>query len=253
MEKELSQLIHFVREHPTARLYAEKWGTETAFESLPAVSRKELACAPMASRRYKEGGGLARVLRDADGPLLIEWSYADIAAEPYGVPAARPLVYFADPGESLTAAAWCYEHNMVPLIGEQNAAVVVRAAEAYQVDALLCDGRSLVPLEPYLTERRAPLESISVVDTSFSSGALSAARYAKRVRLVLALPETGAFAESSPDTYPTFSVLPGCMVEEDDGLILTKVAHLVTPVIRYRTGLRGLPGKKNGTQTFALA
>ncbi len=64
------------------------------------------------------------------------------------------------------------------------------------------------------------------------------ARFAERARLVLSLPETGAFAESPLEPLVSFAVLPGCIVDEENGrLVITKTAQLVTPIIKYRTNL----------------
>lgn len=253
MEETLAHLINTIRDHPTADFYRAAWGDASVFGSLPAVSRADMAATALGRRQYKEGGEMTKIIRTPDYSFLSMWSVSDIGAEPYGVASSRPMSYFADPGEAIEKSIWCYERNMVPLIGEQNPYVALLAARAYDIDSLIADTESVRTLMPYLEARKKPLTCISVVGQDFSPAMLSSlTSYAQRVRFVLALPETGAFAESTPEIYPTFSVLPNCVLEEKDGLVLTKVAHLVTPIIRYKTGLRGLHGKKDGTRTFAL-
>ncbi|MFA7309449.1 MAG: hypothetical protein WC050_00955 [Candidatus Paceibacterota bacterium] len=253
MEKELENLIEAIRTHPRADLYRTAWGNSSTFDALPVVSRADMAATPLDRRLYKEGRGMAKIVHTPISSFISIWDFSDIGAEPFGIASSRPMSNFSDPREGIEKAMWCYEHNMVPLIGEQSPSVAILAARVCDIDSLITDSRSLSAFLPYLQERTTPLECISVVDDDLSAAALtSAAKFAKRVRLVLALPEIGAFAETTPDMYPTFSVLPNCILQEEDGLILTKIAHLVTPIIRYRTGFTGLLGK-NGARTFALA
>jgi len=256
MERELAGLVERIRTHPNASFYASRWGGASRFEDVPFVSRTDMGAAPLRVRSYKEESGMMKLVRTPTASFLSAWSFSDIGAEAYGVASKRPISYFSDSRESLEKAMWCYERNVVPLVGEQNATAARRAAELCDIDSLMTDMRALQGMRPYLEARGAPLESVSIIDSEFSTGLQPVfAQYAKSVRLVLALPETGAFAEATLDTFPTFSVLPNCTLEVTPGgeLVLTKTAMLITPIIRYATGLTGIVGGTHGTQTVSLS
>ena len=113
-------------------------------------------------------------------------------------------------------------------------------AARYQIDSLIVDAVSLELLAPYLQKRDTPLESMIIIGESFDGAALIPyAAYAKQVRLVLARAETGVFAGAMLDEYPVYTALPGCVLEYDDVLIVTKIDLFITPIIRYRTELKG--------------
>ena len=150
------------------------------------------------------------------------------------------MVYFADPHETLEKAHWCYQRGMLRLVGEANAEVSLFTAGRFRIDSLICDSVTLPVMLPHFESMQEPLESISIVGDSFDPQVLASyASYAKRIRLVLSLPETGAFAEAPLCEDPLFAPYPDCLIEDVEGdLILTKLRLLVTPIIRYDTGVR---------------
>lgn len=179
-----------------------------------------------------------RIVDGRDGPFLVRWHYDDIRAEAYGAPSLRPMVIFQDPYDTIEKGLWCHLNGMTHLGGERNIDIALATGVKFEIDSLITDGASLHLLHPLL-KKRGMLSTISVIDSAFDAVALmSFSAYAERVRLVLALPEIGAFAEASLAPQPIFVPLPGCIIEKNETLILTKERALMTPVVRYDTGIR---------------
>ena len=234
----LPKLIEDIRAHSESDFYRKKWGIHTTFSDLPITSRSDLALCPFSQRSYKKEQGLTRLVRAGEHFFLSAWSFTDIAREAYGLSSKRPLVYFENSHETIEKAIWCYGNGMVPLAGEGNPDIAILSARAYQIDSLITDPVSAGSLIPYLRERTEPLSSISFIADAFEIEQLAQySQYAKRIRLVLSLPETGAFAEAELGKDTEFSPLPNCTIENKDTLILTKEASLITPIIRYDTGI----------------
>lgn len=234
----LPKLITDTRAHSESDFYRKRWGTHTTFSDLPITSRSDLALCPLSQRSYKKEQGLMKVVHSGELFFLSAWSFADIAGEAYGAPSKRPLVYFENSHETIEKAMWCYRNGMVPLSGERNVEIAMLAARAYQIDSLITDPASAVSLTPYLRERTEPLSSISFIADAFDREQIAHySQYAKRIRLVLSLPETGAFAVAELGGNAAFSPLPNCSIEKRDTLILTKATSLITPIIRYDTGI----------------
>jgi hypothetical protein len=235
----LQTLVTWAREHTGSDFYKTQWGEKKTFEELPTVSRADFLRVPLSQRRYKNGRALAKIIHTPEGPFFSEWSFEDIGREPWGIPSKRPMVYLEDSHEALEKSMWCYENNMVPLIGERNPNVAVFAAGKYAIDSLITDAVSLPKLLPYLKSRAEKLASLTILGDSFDSPALmSFSELAHTVRLVLRLPETGMIAEAPLTERPAFRAAPGVFTEsENDALIVTKLAPLITPIIRYRTDI----------------
>ena len=201
-------------------------------------SRTDFLRIPLEDRRSKHEKSLVKIVQTDSGNFLSEWSFDDIAREPYGVLSKRPMVYMLDAHEAIEKSMWCYEHAMVPLIGERDPEIASYTAGKYQIDQLISDPEACIALLPYLSSRSEPLESLSIIDSSFGKQRLMQfASCAKQVRLVLALPETGVLAEASLSEEPLFSVVSGCQGAVGDTFIVTKQPSLVTPIIEYDTAL----------------
>lgn len=231
----MDAFVDFVAAHPDASFYRDHWGGESSFEALPETSRSDFLKTPLSKRRYKDEKALIKTVRTKEGLFASEWSFSDIAQESWGPCATRPLIYFADPDEAVEKSMWCYERNILPLIGEAVPDITNSAAEFYRINSAIVDAPSLALLLPYLRGRAEPLESISIVGSSFTISALQDyVPYAKDIQLVLSLPETGAFAQAPLASRPVFTLNQNCFIEPgESGLLLTKNAKLVTPIIRY--------------------
>lgn len=250
---ELRDLVVVVGDHPEADFYRSRWGDTRKFEDLPSVGRSDLVATPLSRRRYKHEKELIKLVNAPEGTFASAWSFSDSARERFGIVLERPMVYLESPHESIEKSIWCYEQGRVPLIGEQNEAVAAYGAEAYRVDSLITDLPSLQKLRPYLEKRTEPLGAISAYISSLSKGELLPfAQYAKTMRLVLTLPETGAIAEAEFSEEPVFIPHDGVVLEHGEGLLLTKLAYLTTPIIRYRTGIRSRPLAGRNDDGFML-
>ncbi|MFZ2886924.1 MAG: hypothetical protein WA021_03840 [Minisyncoccia bacterium] len=241
----LESLIATIRNH-ACDFYRNRWG-DASIESLPLTSRTDLRETPHSRRRYKEGKSLLKIVRDHGGSFLSEWNLDDIKNEQFGIPSQRPMVYFRNQHETMEKALWCYTNGMVRLTGEANADLSVYTAERFQVDSLLCDAHSLSCMMPFFERITQPLESLSIIASSFDTKTLAPyQKFALRMRLVLSLPECGAFAEAPLTETLEFSPHADCAIEYEDGrLVLSKNTLLVTPIIRYDTGLRASPTSGN--------
>lgn len=233
MNTQYDELIRNAAEHSDATLYRDRWGSVREFPSLPTISRSDILAVPLPQRRYKNESSLVKIVR-GERPFLSEWSFGDIGMEEFGLLSQRPLVYMSDPYEAIEKSMWCYRRGMVPLIGEKDPDIAMFAAEKYAVDSLITDPDALLKMRPYLETHR--LSSISVIGSAFHVDALAPfSALCERLRLVLALPEAGAFADAPFSAHPTFAALPGCRVDREETLIVTKERLLVTPIIKYRT------------------
>lgn len=237
--QKLSQLIAAVSEHAEADFYRSKWGRERSFESLPTISREDFLRVPLSRRRYKIEKALVKLVHDPAGMFLSEWAFSDISKELYGLVSARPLVYLTNSGEAIEKSMWCYGNGVVPLVGEKDPDIAMFAAGKYRINSLITDVEALLRFKPYFDSHER-LESISVIGSTFDIKALKPfSAYADTLRFVLALPETGAFAESVISSNPKFTALPGCVIQSEETLVVSKSSFLTTPIIRYRTEVPG--------------
>jgi hypothetical protein len=236
----LEELFSFVRDHPTADFYRSAVSDAQRLEDVPLTSREMFAGTPLSSRRYKEVKSLQKIARLNDIPFISEWDFEDISKEAYGETAARPMVYMSNAHEALEKSMWCYGRGVVPLAGETDPALAIYAASKYRIDGLITDPAALSRIAPHMPERTEPLGSITLIADSFDVRSLMRfAPLAQRVRLVLALPETGAFAQAELSASPVFKPVPDCLIErQGNAVVVTKFAQLVTPIIRYKVDIQ---------------
>lgn len=219
-------------------LYREVWQGAHSFKELPILTREQLAATPLSKRRYTEGPSFMKVVA-GDTPFLSEWLLSDLAREPFGAITRRPLVYFSSAHETVEKGMWCHLNKMTRFLGETNSEVTLRAAEKFSVDSLIVDAASLSHMSPILPTLRH-LYEISLLGSSFSLDEIRGHAGDKSVRLVLTLPETGVIADSDLALYPRFSAREDCLLEEVNGeIILTRKTKLMTPIVRYATGIQG--------------
>lgn len=207
-------------------------------------TRKDFIEIPLTERRTKDEKSFVKIVTTPEGKFLSEWTFDDIRAEVYGEQTLRPLVYMADAHEAIEKSLWCYEHGMVPLIGEENADITAYTAGKYQIDQIITDPIFLPRLLPYLKTRTEALTSMSIIGTSFPTADLMQfAPFASRVRLVLALPETGVLAEAVLEARPRFILSSQVTKSSSQTLVVTKSTPLVTPIDTYDTGIAIVPAE----------
>src|SRR3989344_4520173 len=226
----ISALIRDVAGSKASGFYRDIWGAARNFDELPSVAREDFLNVPLSKRRYKAEKALVKIVHSEQGMFLSEWSFDDIGREPWGITSRRPMVYLADPHEAIEKSMWCYENNMVPLIGERDPDVAMFAAGKYNIDSLITDRESLDTLLPYLSKRGEKLDCISILGDSFDISSLT--RYtvfSGAVRLVMCLPETGVIAVASLNDMREFTAVENSFLENRDGfLTVTKLNPLVT-------------------------
>lgn len=219
-----------------ADFYRTRWRKRRLFSELPFISRADFIQTPLSARRYEQKDSLVKLVRTNKGWFLSEWGFEDIGREAFGIESRRPMVYISDSHEAIEKSMWCYEHNMVPLIGEMDPDIAMYAASKYQIDSLITDENSLPKLLPYLRNRTEPLVGLTILGLSFNVETLAPfSEYSQRSRLVLCRAETGAFAEATLSPDPVFTLLPQCIGERaGDSFVLTKLADIVTPIVKYK-------------------
>lgn len=253
-DSKLEDLVRVVRTHPEAPFYRSAWGKAASFEELPSIGREDFVAAPLSQRRYKKGKELVKMVHAFSGIFASAWSFEDSARERFGTALRRPMVWLESPHEALEKSLWCCEQGAVPLIAEQNAEVALYGGGVYRVDSLITDITSFKKAESYAREHAKQLEAISVLGHSFSEEELSLlSPYAEKVRLILCLPETGAFAEAAFARRPIFTPHEGVLLEHREELVLTKLSYLTTPIIRYRTGIRTEEAADGPAGSFTIA
>lgn len=239
-DADLASVIALARDHAQADFYRTHWKGGADFDALPLVSRAQLSATPLSRRKYKGAISMLRILDAPEGSFTVAWDYDDIREEGYGIVSARPMVCFADPYETVEKGIWCLMNGMTHLGGERNIDIAVATGLKFKSDSLITDSATLLKLTPLLQALEKPMQCISIVDSTFDIAALQGcAGLAQRTRLVLAQPESGAIAEAEFSKSPEFEIRPDCIVEHVAGaLVITKVRRLMTPIIRYATGIR---------------
>lgn len=231
--------------------YRSHWGEQTAFASLPPLSRKKFFDTPLSTRRYKNAAGLLKIVSAPEGQTLSEWQFEDIEAEEFGPIGMRPLVAFSAPHETVEKGLWCYGRNALPLVAEQDLELMWHVAQECNVDSVLCDIARYHELVPFLSKKELSISTIAVVDSAFANNELCAGEHGgASLHLTLALPETGAFASAECTKNPVFTAHANCIVEAGERTLLTKVRSLVTPIVRYDAGIALID---NGNGTFKLS
>ena len=238
------KLVEAIRIDPCS-FYRNHWNTKERFETLPVVRREHFVATPLTGRTYREEKGLVKIVKNGPAPFLVQWGLSDLSKEIYGTACNRPMVLLSDPHEALEKALWFYERNTLPLIGESNnLPIAAFAAHKYGIDAIVSDEDILFPFVTFFgKECDVKGVQLTLIGSGFSVERLQVARNLfQNMRLVLALPETGAFAESCPGLLGKgeYAYHPdeNSVIEIIGGrLVITKLPFLITPIIRYDTAL----------------
>lgn len=235
----IEKLVAFVRDSKNSDFYRDAWVGAGNFSELPAIFRADFLRVPLSKRRYKNDKALVKIIHSDGEMFLSEWSFEDIGKEKFGLSSNRPMVYLTNSHEAMEKSMWCYENNMVPLVGEKDPNVAMFAAGKYKIDSLIADAESLPKLMPYLEKLGKKLLSISILGDHFNTLSLTSyLNFAEKVRLVLCLPEVGSFAELYLNYDSKFKALPDVILEDMNGFLsVTKNKKLVTPIVRYKTDI----------------
>src|SRR3989344_8082154 len=226
--------------------YRAHWGKAERFEDLPLMDVERFIATPFGERTYKVEKGLVKIVRASRAPFLVHWSLEDLKAEQFGDSTGkRPLVLLSDSHDALEKSLWFYEHDILPLIGETNNLQAASfAADAYAIDALVADSKTVLPfLAEYEKGHDVKTISVTLIENRFDPAMVARLQIScARVLSVLACSETGAFGVACPeqgDGEVCFHPNDESIVEIENGeLVVTRLALLRTPIIRYRTGIR---------------
>lgn len=207
---------------------------------------------PFSGRIYNEDKGFTKAVAVYEEPFLVQWSLEELAKENYfpvtlfdGNKRCRPLVLFSDRNEAVEKSLWFYEHDILPLVGESNnPEATVSAAGIYGINAILADTEILKKFIPALKAKYdlSRLRAVSVLGDNLDLKEIRLLVPEGAVlNLVLALPETGAFAECCRKALAKNDLIfhpdANSIVETDGRLIVTKLLYPATPVLRYQTGI----------------
>lgn len=263
MIESMEELIATIAESDASDFYRTLWGDERAFKRLPRCTPLHLVKTPLRERTYKKEKGLVKIVRRDAGAFLVERALSDIAAENYRGGGKRPLVLLSDSYDSLEKSLWYYEHETLPLIGEHaNLPVSVFAAKRYRIDALMTDEAMLARFLQEAGKEYPPGQiALTLLGGEFSAENIVAisSRF-HDLRLVLCLSETGALGSACPEGLSSGTLVfhpeQNVFLEYEDGaLVISKRELLVTPLVRYKTGIRAAEGHAScacGTEAFRL-
>ena len=244
-------MLENIRGSAESDFYRNIWGNEKTFYNLPFISIENFIATPLRERTYKKEKGLAKIVRSGAKPFLVQCGLSDLKKENYGdVLCKRPLVLLSNSHEALEKSLWFYEHDILPLIGEpNNFSLTAFTSEKYNIDAIVSEGNILLQfLEEFKKEYTiSRIETVTLIEKKIEMEHVQKLKELfPKVRLVLALPETGAFAEHCQKSDITKNRV---FFHEDDNsiveiveadIVVTRLTHLVTPVIRYKTNIHGI-------------
>ncbi|MCH7883458.1 hypothetical protein IIA95_03525 [Patescibacteria group bacterium] len=244
---QFNALLEQIHNHPDADFYRKKWGVLYAhpfdsFEDLKYLSiimAEDFLENPIEKRLYTKGKSLTKIILYGPRRFLIKRELNELRREQYGFLGERPAVLFKDNHEAIEKSFWCYERNALPLIAENaNDSAALFSIERYNTDSLFCDFSMLKEL--FDKKPDADFSSIrhyNIIGDYFDSKLILKYIEPKKLNLILALSETGAFAFSCPDGLLSGKMIfhpdRNSVLEINGRLIITKLLFMPTPVIRY--------------------
>jgi len=229
------------------RIWGKDIGRKVAFEDLTFSEPEHFIATMLRDRTYKKEKGLTKVVRAYGSPFLVQWGLSDLSLENYGnTESQRPFVMLSDNHETLEKALWFYGQDVLPLAGEiKNLSVALSLARSYKADSVVTDGKVLPELLRILTENvLGKLSSVTLVDRQFGlENIATLIGIVEKIKIILALPETGAFAEHCEHLLSSGVLLfhedANSFIELHNGeIVVSKLSMLVTPIIRYKTNIR---------------
>lgn len=210
------------------------------FQSLPVLTRRELAETPYRERLYLEAVGNNKLLHcpEADRYFVVHRSLDEIKNYDLPFNGKRPMVIMGDVYEAVEHCLFFYERKILPLIGEvPNAEVIAATAKQYQVDTLFLDRYAVMNFKDDLVRQNLPLKKVVIIGKEFDRIDWD---WPKEIELhfILSLPETGRIALSCPEAVRrgelVFHAYPDIFLEEGIA-VLTSTLLRASPLIRYQS------------------
>lgn len=244
----MRKLLESVLASPRSAFYREHYKKadvslerlEEDFSLLPPLRFADLQGTGLAQRLYTSGPIHTKVIRRKQGFFLFGRTIDDIGKEAYGPVGIRPLVIGVDCRDAVEFGLWCYEQNVLPLIGEDSPAITASLATTYEIDSIVGEASALMALLPELVKKYdlAHIKYLSLGGISFDLDFLRHYFPVASIHLYLWLPETGSIATLCPESEQgLFHPLESALLEYDGQLIVSKLFPLPTPLLRYDTGL----------------
>lgn len=251
----IEKIISQTKDSNYSDFYRQLWkdiGNEISLDTLPLCSVSRLIETPISKRLYSAKKSITKIVKQYNIPFLIERTLKDISEENFGYVCKRPFVFLSNSHEAVEKSLWFYENNMLPLIGENNNVhVAVSSAVGYKIDGLIVDDKTANSFLPLLEKEYdvSKINTITLIGDNFDTIDISKLiKKYQKVRFVLALAETGAFAESCPemlhDGILLFHEDENSVVEEGNCTVITKAIFSPTPIIRYQTNITTTIGTK---------
>ncbi len=233
-------LILSLRESTLSSFYRDLW-KDSPTSSLPILTREHLMRTPLRSREYKKKKGLVKIVRAYGKPFLSKWALEDL----YGknlVQGRRPLVLLADTHETQEQGLALYAQGILPLIGEtSNVAVTVYCSVQYEIDGVITDASMYEAIARLLKEKYDTAKIHEWIFFVTNKTDCDLVSEEKNATYLLSLPETGIIARSCTHKEASRQVFhpeDSVNVEYEEGeLVVTKNQLLVTPIIRYKSGI----------------
>lgn len=212
---------------------------------LPCSSKKDFLGTPLSDRTYINGRGFVKIIDSKSNPFLIKRILTELKEEQYGIIGHRPTVLFSDGHESLEKALWCYEQNVLPVLGESaNISITDFLIYRYESDSFLGDIEILEQLFANNKNVFPYGKVFNLYGNDFSISKVQEYISPDKLNLILALPEIGAFAYSCKqhlkEGRTVFHPDKNSIIELEENIIVTKLIYMPTPVIRYKTNLTPL-------------
>lgn len=225
-----------------------------ALEKIPVIDFQNLENVSLPDRLYKKikpDGEFVKIVKKYKRPFLIQRDLSDIKEENYGSFCEFPQILLSDSHEALEKSLWFYKHNIIPLIGESNNLQASSyGAAKLGIDFLLIDEEMFFKYFPILRQKYEISDlSVTLIDDYFNiSRIFQLFPFPDRLKFILALPETGAFAESCPEALEKGRLIfhpdKNSLLETEGRLIVTKLIKMPTPIVRYQTEIFVEPADK---------
>ncbi len=254
----IESLIEKLSAPEAPSLYRTYWQGERNFSKLPHMTWETFVAAPLSDRLYSKEPYLTSVI-ERDGKRAV-WAktLSSIEQESYGKIGERPLVAAADLSRNVEFGTWCYGQGVLPLSAEQNPTVTAALAKRYGIDSVILTKDALPSLATLFARDSSPSTFRAIVLTGYAFGEYVTSFIrgnAKNTSVSLSLPETGVIAHACKDRLVSdlvFHAPESVRCETETTLVVTKLALLPIPIVRYDTGIhvRSLPAPcscgKNG-------
>lgn len=257
----LKETLRVIASSKKSDFYKKYWGLaaikklDIDFVHLPNIGIDKIINCKFNERLYVDKGIFVKIIYRNGIPFLMARTKNDIGNENYGeITYERPLIFFENAHESLEKSLWHYGKNILPLIGEDNIDITLMSAGRYKIDSIVGDMVSIKKLVLPGTQNTGlkNIRNITIIDSTLnhvSIGMLGGVFRDAKIQKILALPETGSFGQACKETNneTIFHETADSMIETGDSgeLIVTKLALLPTPIIKYTTGIEAKLEVKN--------